>query len=102
MVFTQDGSGRCWTAAGRRERERERTSTYSRSKPTDVDANRSPVTVERVLSCVSGAGAVGVGRLPQEDYVSVECFGDLNVLCAANCDVNTRGSLFSDPVKTLH
>ena len=32
--------------------------------------------------------------------MSVEWFGELNVLCAANCDVNTRDSLFIDPVKT--
>ena len=42
-----------------RQQGGERTSTYSRSKPTDVDANRSPVTAERVFSCVSSVGAVG-------------------------------------------
>jgi len=44
-----------------RQQGGERTSTYSRSKPTDVDANRSPLTAERVFSCLSGVGAVCVG-----------------------------------------
>ena len=41
-----------------------------------------------------------VGRLPREERVSVDWFGELNVLCAANCAVDTRDSLFVDPVKT--
>jgi hypothetical protein len=62
----------------------ERTSPYSRAKPTDVDANRSPVTAQRVFSRVcsvcarwSVVGAVGVGRLQQEEHVSVEWFGEI-------------------------